>query len=126
MNRLPSGAMDTTKALARAAFAACLGQLACAPAVAQDFPRRAITLIIPWPAGGATDVQMRMMADLAGNLSQLIQLKSVLTTYSRYKNIINGSPAFAVVVTRGKKVIVFIVIGIEITGDEIIPMRGKL
>ena len=30
------------------------------------FPSRAITLIVPWPAGGATDVTMRILAELAG------------------------------------------------------------
>lgn len=31
------------------------------------FPRRPITLWVPWPAGGATDLMMRLLADLAGN-----------------------------------------------------------
>jgi tripartite-type tricarboxylate transporter receptor subunit TctC len=31
-------------------------------AKAQDFPKRPVTLIVPWPAGGATDVQMRALA----------------------------------------------------------------
>jgi tripartite-type tricarboxylate transporter receptor subunit TctC len=30
------------------------------------FPSRAITLIVPWPAGGATDITMRILAELAG------------------------------------------------------------
>lgn len=29
------------------------------------FPSRPITLIVPWPAGGATDITMRILADLA-------------------------------------------------------------
>ena len=33
---------------------------------AQGFPQRAITLIVPWPAGGATDVTLRLLADVAG------------------------------------------------------------
>ena len=33
---------------------------------ASAFPTRAITLIVPWPAGGATDVTMRILAELAG------------------------------------------------------------
>ena len=37
-----------------------------APAGAQEFPTRPITLIVPWPVGGATDVQMRVLADVAG------------------------------------------------------------
>ena len=34
--------------------------------LASAFPSRAITLIVPWPAGGATDVTMRILAELAG------------------------------------------------------------
>ncbi len=30
------------------------------------FPSRPITLIVPWPAGGATDVTLRQLAELAG------------------------------------------------------------
>ncbi len=51
----------------------CLGWLAAAGSVqaaqtrASDvFPRRPITLWVPWPAGGATDLTMRILADLAG------------------------------------------------------------
>ena len=29
------------------------------------YPSRPITLIVPWPAGGATDISMRILADLA-------------------------------------------------------------
>jgi tripartite-type tricarboxylate transporter receptor subunit TctC len=35
-------------------------------AMAQGFPIRPITLIVPWPAGGATDVTLRLLAELAG------------------------------------------------------------
>ena len=34
-------------------------------AVAQ-FPVKPITLIVPWPAGGATDISMRILGDIAG------------------------------------------------------------
>src|SRR5687768_13000521 len=34
-------------------------------ASAQDFPTRPITLIVPWPEGGPTDVGVRAMADVA-------------------------------------------------------------
>ena len=39
------------------AFAACAGT-----APAQNFPTRPVTLIVPWPAGGTTDVGMRALA----------------------------------------------------------------
>jgi tripartite-type tricarboxylate transporter receptor subunit TctC len=35
------------------------------PALAQDYPVKPITLIVPWPAGGSTDISMRAIADAA-------------------------------------------------------------
>lgn len=37
----------------------------CGCAIAQSFPSRAITLIVPWPAGGTTDTHLRKLAELA-------------------------------------------------------------
>jgi len=31
-------------------------------AAAQNFPSRPVTLIVPWPAGGTTDIVMRALA----------------------------------------------------------------
>ncbi len=50
--------------LAALCAAAALGTLA-GPARAQDYPARPITLIIPWTAGGPTDVAMRAIAEAA-------------------------------------------------------------
>jgi tripartite-type tricarboxylate transporter receptor subunit TctC len=35
----------------------------CSLASAQNFPERPVTLIIPWPAGGSTDIVMRALAE---------------------------------------------------------------
>ena len=32
----------------------------------ERFPQRPINLWVPWPAGGATDLTMRILAELAG------------------------------------------------------------
>jgi tripartite-type tricarboxylate transporter receptor subunit TctC len=59
-----------------------LATLACAalPTRAQPgdkFPARAITLIVPWPAGGATDLTLRLLAEIAGrHLGQKILLEN--------------------------------------------------
>lgn len=63
MNRMPNrrrliGAL--TGAVTLPAFGRALAQ-AQAP-----FPTRPITLWVPWPAGGATDHTLRLLADLAG------------------------------------------------------------
>jgi tripartite-type tricarboxylate transporter receptor subunit TctC len=54
------------KMLHRLAYAALalLGFLS-ASAVAQSYPTRPITLIVPWPAGGSTDTHLRKVAALA-------------------------------------------------------------
>ncbi|MCC2675254.1 MAG: h16 [Ramlibacter sp.] len=52
----------------RAVLGAAASLVACpALAVAQSdsYPSRPISLIVPWPAGGQTDITMRILADLA-------------------------------------------------------------
>jgi len=52
-----------TRSLPGAALAsALLAVIAAAPALAQNFPTRPVTLIVPWPAGGTTDVGLRALA----------------------------------------------------------------
>ena len=45
--------------------AIALAALACAaaPAVAQNYPSRAVRIIVPFPAGGTADVMPRIVAD---------------------------------------------------------------
>src|SRR5438034_6713090 len=53
--------------LQRVALAALILLAFASPtAFAQGFPNRAITLIVPWPAGGSTDTHLRKLAELAG------------------------------------------------------------
>ena len=60
-------ALLTRRRLLQAAGACALSATgASLPAHADVYPHRPITLWVPWPAGGATDLTMRRLADLAG------------------------------------------------------------
>jgi len=48
-----------------------------AAAAAQNFPERPVTLIVPWPAGGGTDVAMRTLAEASSkHLGQRIVIEN--------------------------------------------------
>ena len=47
---------------------AAIGMLMSAAAGAQEYPTKPITLIVPWPAGGSTDISMRAIADSASKV----------------------------------------------------------
>ena len=60
-----------------AATAAGAATLARAQAGDVDFPSRPISLWVPWPAGGATDLTLRVLADLASKrLEQTIVVEN--------------------------------------------------
>jgi tripartite-type tricarboxylate transporter receptor subunit TctC len=64
-----------TGALA-AGFALCL---ACGPAAAQDYPTRPITVIVPFAAGGPTDVVARIVADsMSKTLGQQLVIENTV------------------------------------------------
>jgi tripartite-type tricarboxylate transporter receptor subunit TctC len=64
--------------LVAAAAASCL--LPHAPRAFADterFPARPVTLIVPWPSGGGTDLTMRLLADIAGrHLGQKVLIEN--------------------------------------------------
>jgi tripartite-type tricarboxylate transporter receptor subunit TctC len=57
----------------RAALAALLATAAVRPTLAQGFPTRSLTIIVPYPAGGPTDVLARLVAQhAAADLGQSV------------------------------------------------------
>jgi len=63
------------RTLLQAAGAATIG--AAAPAFAQTFPARPVTLLVPFPAGGPTDITMRTLAEVtAPHLRQSIVVEN--------------------------------------------------
>lgn len=56
--------MTSRRSLLAGAFAAVALAAAALPAVAQNYPSRPITLIVPWGAGGGTDATARILASL--------------------------------------------------------------
>jgi len=64
-------------ALCAAAFVAAIVSLA-APACAQDYPTRPVTLVVPFPAGGATDAIARIIIDsMSQSLGQQVVVENV-------------------------------------------------
>src|SRR5205085_541271 len=53
---------NPVKAVAGAALAAGMAVLNPIGAGAQGFPTRSVNFIVPWPAGGTTDVALRALA----------------------------------------------------------------
>jgi tripartite-type tricarboxylate transporter receptor subunit TctC len=50
--------------LRRLLAAGVLWAVLAAAAVAQDYPQRVVTIIVPYPAGGTGDILPRAMADV--------------------------------------------------------------
>ena len=73
VNGLPSDGLTRRRAMAGLA-SACVPVIGTAQA---PFPTRPITLLVPWSAGGATDVTLRLLAELAGKtLGQRIVIEN--------------------------------------------------
>ena len=64
--------------LLAAVIAASIGLTWSGIAAAQDYPTRPITMIVPFPAGGATDTLARFLGErLRANLGQPVIIENV-------------------------------------------------
>ncbi len=77
MSRLPSASINRRDVLATLGAAAAMSLMASGGRAQSPFPNKPITLIVPWPAGGATDVTLRLLVDIAGrHLGQRIVIEN--------------------------------------------------
>src|SRR5258707_2979141 len=59
--------------LPRAAAVAAVAMAVCSLALAQDYPTRTVTLVVPYPPGGGVDAMARVVADrLSAALGQQV------------------------------------------------------
>jgi tripartite-type tricarboxylate transporter receptor subunit TctC len=64
---------ETMRRLPRAAAVAAVMMAICGHALAQDYPTRTVTLVVPYPPGGGVDAMARVVAEkLAGALGQQV------------------------------------------------------
>ena len=81
--------------LAAIALAAAVTLAAAPPLQAQSFPSEPITLIVAWPAGGGSDISMRLLADA---LSKQIKVPVVVLNKPGaggaigHREIVNAKP----------------------------------
>ena len=69
--------LTTTAGLALALTTCASLLLGSSSALAQAYPNKPITMIVPWPAGGSTDRHLRALADLASkHLGQSIVVQN--------------------------------------------------
>jgi tripartite-type tricarboxylate transporter receptor subunit TctC len=70
--------VTSTSPIAASLIAACLAAAAVSPAFAQRYPTRPITVIVPFPAGGPSDVVARIVAEsMSKNLGRQMIIENV-------------------------------------------------
>jgi putative tricarboxylic transport membrane protein len=75
---MPTFMTRTTSLIATSLIAACLVAAAVSPALAQAYPTRPITVVVPFPAGGPSDVVARIVAEsMSKALGQQMVIENV-------------------------------------------------
>jgi tripartite-type tricarboxylate transporter receptor subunit TctC len=95
MHRSPASPVSARKRnLLRLVLGACAAA-ACVTAGAQNFPSRAITIVVPFAAGGATDITARLVADrLSQSMKQSVIVENKAGANSQIGTgyVINAKP----------------------------------
>ncbi len=75
---MPTFITKTAAPIAASLLAACLAAAAVSPAFAQAYPTRPITVVVPFPAGGPSDVIARIVAEsMSKALGQQMVIENV-------------------------------------------------
>lgn len=75
---MPTLTTRTKSLIAKSLTAACLVAAAVSPALAQAYPTRPITVVVPFPAGGPSDVVARIVAEsMSKALGQQMVIENV-------------------------------------------------
>lgn len=108
--------MTNRRALMTAMAALAFSAPAAGLAMAETFPSKPVTLIVPWPAGGSTDVVMRAMAEAAGK---------VLGQPVVVENKAGGSGTFGALALKTAKPDGYTISQLPITVFRLPLMKGK-
>src|SRR5262249_60075501 len=73
-----------------AVIAALITLVQHGPAAADEYPSRLLTLIAPWPAGGAVDTLCRIFA---ARLTDRLGKSVVVDNRPRARSVLRGAPA---------------------------------
>jgi tripartite-type tricarboxylate transporter receptor subunit TctC len=75
---MPTCVPRATSSIAASLVAACLAAAATSPALAQNYPTRPITVVVPFPAGGPSDVVARIVTEsMSKQLAQAMVIENV-------------------------------------------------
>jgi len=75
---MPTLITKTASPIAASLLAACLVAAAVSPGFAQNYPTRRITVVVPFPAGGPSDVVARIVTEaMSKTLGQQMVIENV-------------------------------------------------
>ena len=86
---MPTQLKKAAAPIAASLIAACLAAAAVSPVLAQGYPTRPITVVVPFPAGGPSDVVARIVAE---NMSKTLGQQMVIENVGGAGGTIGSAP----------------------------------